>query len=343
MNRFRVVLVLFLFFIGTGVVLAENGQDAKKDNALKISGVFFGEYAQALNGDKDGSFALQRMYLTMKKNLPGVFSFRVTLDCLGLEDSNKEGYEALVKFAYLQAAPKLGPVDLTIRGGMINTPATSIVNGLTGLRWVGNTYIGAAKEILHDASGAILGIDTAADLGLSVQAKFLEMVTLTGAFTNGEGYKNVDVDNFHDGFSYYTTLSVNPVKNIFINGYFRFFEKAVNNDIIYYGGGAAWKSKMLRAGANFIGVTNDTGSSDNGYFVEGWLNANFDSVIGMPVLLICRVGYAHGLDGADNGKYGFGAGYKFNKNVQLALYYEISDFEAADTDHMMYCKAEVKI
>lgn len=335
--------MIFFFFTGTSIALGNSDETVEKTDRIKISGALFAEYAQALNGSHDGHFALSRVRLTVKKNLPGVFSFRVTLDALGLEDPEKEGYEALVKYAYLQAAPKCGPVAIILQGGMIGTPTTSLVNSLTGIRWIGNTYIGVSKKILADAAGAALSIDTTADLGISLKIKFADMVTLTGALTNGEGYKNVDTDNLYTGKAYYSTLIFNPLKNMYINGFFRYFQKDINIDLMYYGGGAAWKGPILCTGAHVIGVTYDTGLSRSGFLVEGWINLNVNTIVGLPVLIIGRAGIAHGLDDTDNGQYGGGLGYKFNKNVQTAIYYEYTQNFDGSEGHLLSWKVEVKI
>jgi len=335
--------MLFFLLAGTSIVFGNSDGTAEKTDGIKISGALFAEYAQALNGSKDGHFALNRVRLTVRKNLPGIFSFRVTLDALGLEDPEKEGYEALVKYAYLQAAPKLGPVAVTFQGGMIGTPSTSLVNSLTGIRWIGNTYIGVSKNILADAAGAALSIDTTADLGISLKANISDVVILTGALTNGEGYKNVDTDTLYKGKAYYSTLVFNPLKSIYINGFFRYFQKDAVTDLMYYGGGVAWKGTIFSTGAHVIGVTNDTGSSASGFLIEGWINLNFNTIIGLPVLVIGRAGIAHSLDDTDNGQYGGGLGYKFNKNVQTAVYYEYTrDFEQ-NNEHLLSWKGEVKI
>lgn len=324
----------------TSLVLAQDVPEKKETSSF--SGVIFMEYMQDLADDHAGVFAVNRVYLDWKRGFGDIFSVRVTTDALferqggsssGTIDNN--GYELLIKYAYLQAAPEIDPVKFTIQAGVIPTPAIALMNSLSGLRWIGNTYLGNSKVILQNKT-----IDSSADLGVTVSAEVMKIVTISGAVVKGEGYKKVQAENMVYGPSYYGLVSVNPLEHVYINGFYRYNETSTTT-MMYYGGGLAWKDSIIKTGLNFVGVSYSNGTDTSGYFIEAWLNINFDSLIGMPVLGIGKAGYGNYED-AKQGIFGFGPGWQFNKYVQTVLYYELTYDDSAAEDHNLYVKVEAK-
>jgi len=327
----------------TSLVLAQDVPAEKKEDKKEtssFSGVIFMEYMQDLADDHAGVFAVNRVYLDWKKGFGDIFSVRVTTDALYEKPSggnpDNEGYELLIKYAYLQAAPEIDPVKFKIQAGVIPTPTIALMNNLSGLRWIGNTYLGNSKVILQDYT-----IDSSADLGVTVSAEVMKMVTISGAVVKGEGYKKVQAESMVYGPSYYGLVSVKPLENIYINGFFRYNEIDSATTMMYYGGGLAWKDSMIKTGLNFVGVSYSNGTDTSGYFLEAWLNVNLDSLVGMPVLCIGKAGYGN-FEDAKQGIFGFGPGWQFNKYVQTVLYYELTYDDSAAEDHNLYVKVEAK-
>ncbi len=96
-------------------------------------------------------------------------------------------YGFFLKNAYLQAKNDLGAATLTTQFGLIGTPVIGLADKVSDYRWIYNNFIDKSKNLLGTS------IDTSADLGISVKADIMKMVSITGAYMNGEGYKGVDV------------------------------------------------------------------------------------------------------------------------------------------------------
>ena len=342
--------------------------EREKKDSLKITGKIYAQFSQDVKNAKDkdetngNTFEITRAYLQFKKKIGGPFSIKVTADAIkGLKDSagdTNEDYEFFLKNAYIQGKNKFGAVTLTGQLGLIGTPLIGITDKLSDYRWIYNNFFDKAKNLSVNTG------DSSADLGLSVKADINKLVSVTGAVTNGEGYKDVTEDDKNSGKAFYGLLSITPIKGLYINGYFRTENEEVDNstksyyntDVTYYGGGVAWKSSIIKAGANYIiGKRKDddpslTDSTKNDFkLLDCWLNVNLKDVTGYPVLILGRYAFGEDKKVTDSKVtyWGAGLGYKFNKNFRLAAYYENYKYADETTypekdNQTFYVKAEAK-
>jgi len=348
----KTALVLSLVLFISSFSLA-----AKKDKEgddLKIKGKAYIQWQDDLEEDQH-SFGVTRAYLQFLKKLDDTFSVKITADAINnLPSDDSAGntsksntYEFYLKNAYLNAKKKItDDLKCSFSLGMIGTPNIGVVDSLSDYRWVYNNYLDKSKNILGTS------LDTSADLGASLNFNIMKMVSLTGALTNGEGYKQASEES--NGKSIYGTVSINPFKlgedkkgdGLFINGYLKRtngFVEDGDNLLSYYGGGVAWKSKLIKVGANIY--AGEKKSSDQKFSLfDSYLHSNLDCVIKMPVLVMGRFAFGKDKDNSDSKvtKMGIGAGYKFCKSVRSLLYYEKTQYETIKSNDMLYLKTEVK-
>ncbi|PKL37356.1 MAG: hypothetical protein CVV44_17130 [Spirochaetae bacterium HGW-Spirochaetae-1] len=338
--------------LGGGAVFAQDApapvKEEKKESKMgSLSGEAYFGYTQDLedndgNDKKDGSFTLDRVYVTWKKDMGDNFSARVTADIAdvsttddnavsgGDDATNPRGY-FFVKYAYFQYKNKIGDIGLETQAGLIGNPIIGITDKLGGMRWLTQNQIDSQK------------INNSADLGVSLAVDLMGFATLTGAVLNGEGYKYV-FDETYSGKSIDTLLSITPIKGLYINGYFKNEYYAKDQVDRFFGAGIAWSDKLYKVGVNYVYVS-DSEKAKLGSYIDAWANANLNDAISMPVLIVGRFQYRMPKESSDDSltSFFFGPGYQFNENLQTAAIFGYSKAESADdADMNLTLKAEFK-
>ena len=353
----KIVLSLGLVLSFSSVSLF--AKDSKKDEAgdLKIGGKIYLQWQDDLESNEN-TFGVTRAYLQLAKKLDEMFSIKVTADAIHELPSDatvndeevtakSSAYEFYLKNAYLKGANKImDGLKYSFSIGMIGTPNIGLVDNMSDYRWIYNNYLDKSKDLLGTS------LDSSADLGVNLNLNIMKMVSVTGAITNGEGYKSTNDDS--KGKAFYGMVSVNPFQlgedkkgdGLFLNGFMRREDDIVqdgDNLVEYYGAGVAWKSALIKAGGNYFWAKKK--ASDTKYtLVDCYANANLDSVIKLPVLAMGRFAYGKDNDNDDSKvtKIAGGVGYKFNKSFRTAVYYEKTRYETTASNDMFYVKAEAK-
>lgn len=371
--KLRVVAsVMFMAMVLSAAGLfAQDAPKAEEKLPVDVSGVLYLQWADELknnesaaNPHKSNSFSLQRAYLNFNKKIDDVWSARVTTDVENYQDTDKKTrYKLYVKYAYGQAKRDFGPVAGTIQFGMIPTPVIGLIDKISDARWIYQNYIDKAKDLIGK------DIDYSADMGVSLQLDIMKMVTVTGMYANGYGYKTTSTENREnipdsakgindDGKSMYGMITVTPIEGLYISGFYR--NQDTNNDIsknsiTYYGAGAAYAVDFIKAGVNYslprintndgLGVTTEKKYS----LLDSWVNVSLAKLPGgvIPVPLIVYARYATGRDMDDSNSrttiYGLGLGYEVNKNARFMAYYDSRKVKGnKDADQTFYIKSEVK-
>jgi len=160
-------------------------------------------------------------------------------------------------------------------------------------------------------------------------------------------------------------LSITPIKELAINGYYHTRDVAPGSDdntVTYYGGGIGWSDKSFKVGGNFILGERDAAAVKNkkDYMLyEVFANINLGELTGVPVLLYGK--YAYGKSESDattatddkdieGTNIWAGLGYQFNKSVQVMALYQTSEKETKKVsgakstieEDMIWVKSEVK-
>jgi hypothetical protein len=265
------------------------------------------DYSQKNNN----GFNISRAYLDVKYKINDILTARMTSDVDAAVSGSADSNPALhfyLKYAYLDAKKDFGPVWLSATGGMIETLMIGMIDKISDYRWIAQNYIDQSKNVLNGNS-----LDNSADLGVKVSFGVMKYLTLSGAFTNGSGYKANEA-NSYKAVSY--VAIVNPMKEIHIYGFGRneitnkydFTGKKTKRE--YYGYGVAYMSDLVKIGFNHVfpyvttvGLDYGTGgllgaaiagNSINAYplqrrgfmLLDSWLNFNLGAVVPEAPLLV---------------------------------------------------------
>jgi hypothetical protein len=365
-------------------------QDTSKPALVDFSGVLFIDYSYLAESkdkitnvktDKQSSINVNRVYLTAAKKIDDIWSVKVTLDGgtlstnqAGYVDSNGNGKKdageaststtmsdssVFVKNAYVQMAPNFGVADLKVQAGVVGTPIIGLIDGLTGSRWIYQNYIDKAKDI----TGSDIDVSSA-DTGLKADFNIMKMVTITGMYGNGDGYKTNEQDQIPSNKSYYGVINVTPIDALNIFGYYHKHNTTTSaaqenekNFVSYMGAGAAWSDKAIKIGAAYtIRSGKAVNVKEESSVMELWANVNLQQFASVPVLLIGR--YAMGtyekkaatkLKNEGSAIWG-GVGYQVNSNVQFAAMYKADTLtkksagvKTSDVENStMFIKSEIK-
>ncbi|MGV7930387.1 MAG: hypothetical protein AB2L13_16055 [Spirochaetota bacterium] len=371
-------LLVAAVFVFAGAAFAQDAPKADEPKpVVDVSGVLFLDwgYVQKANeysSLQEGSdtMRLQRAYVTFAKKIDEVWSAKVTVDGVGYDKygefdegttdaeyaNNSQGSVLYLKNAYVQMKQNFDPITLTVQYGVVGTPVIGAGDKMSGARWIYNTYMDKSKDLLGDTLDV-----SSADLGLKADISIMKMVTLTGMYANGSGYKFTEDQQVADK-AYWGVLSITPIKELAINGYYHTRDVAPGSDdntVTYYGGGIGWSDKSFKVGGNFILGERDAASSEpenkKDYMLyEVFANINLADVAGVPVLVYGK--YAYGESEADDDakvegtQIWAGLGYQFNKSVQVMALYQTGEKEETDNtgakekieEDMIWLKTEVK-
>ena len=362
MNTFTKLFLATIILCTSQIYAADTNSKMDAIMPLGLSGTMFLETKMETQvaGKEQTTFALTRIFLNYKRNLWGPFSFKITSDIApglksssdnDIEDSTgtstensittgSERYEFFVKNAYIQADHSWELIGINAKFGVIPTIPSLITRKLNGLRWTYHEY-----SFDKPSSVGVVSGDTTADLGFSVEFRILKLIKLTYSVCNGEGFKHPKEE--YDGKAHYGTITIMPLDTIHINGYVNHEKDEATKSFFYYGGGAAYKSKDLKIGTNFIihGVK-DTGSKAQRYHVvEAWINLLLTRFVAdMPVIIAGRFAYGKPVETVIDAKtlVAGGVGYKFNKHFRALAYYESYKRKSEAGASAFYIKSEAK-
>jgi len=194
--------LLILLTMFSLAICNANAQDTIKFKPSgKPEALIFTDFANVSTGGKSqNKFELTRAYIGYSYNFSPVWSGRAVLD-VGNTGATGYQFSAFLKYGYLQYSPK----NLTVKFGMI--PAKSIEYEE---KIYGNRYI---MKVLQDQ----YGFNSSADLGVSAEYKFSDIIRADAMLQNGEGYKVNDADSV---LKIGVGVTLHPVKAISIRGYY---------------------------------------------------------------------------------------------------------------------------
>lgn len=351
---------------------------------LAIGGLAYLEWSKELkhsdttrNPDENtNTFSIKRVYLDFKKKLDDMWSVRVTTD-VGQVDSksskkytetapttsNVESktnfYTVFLKYAYVEAKQNFDFADAKFQFGMIGTPLIGFVDKQSDYRWLEQNYADQAKTLLYYLDGTSWksqSIDNSADVGVSLEVSmFNKLLTLTGAITNGEGYKYADeVKLGDDGKAYYGMLGLMPIKNLHLVGIYRYQEtndKVADNYNRYMGGGIVYSDEWYKIGAMYYlpqvsSKKINQAAIENEYTLfDSWLHVRLDQIVYMPVIVVGRYAFGENkdLDKSKVTSWAAGFGYQIANGLRAVAYFQNVKAERMDDpDRQIFIKTEVR-
>lgn len=211
-----------------------------------------------VNPKNNNTFRISRAYLDLKYRFNDYLSARLTSDVdasVTPVGASNAAFHLYLKYAYLEVKKDFGPVMLSATGGMIQTPIYGYIDKLSDFRWVAEHYVENSRPILNNQK-----IDNGTDLGLKASIGIMKWVTLTGAVTNGEGYKSLETDS---NKAVYGLVAINPapvkqLKDLHLFGFARYEitstydwtgKKAKRQ---YFGYGIVYSGDLIKVGLNHI-------------------------------------------------------------------------------------------
>jgi hypothetical protein len=331
---------------------------ARYENGTPYSATLTASSPTNASAKNNNAFRIQRAYLDVKYKISDSLSARLTSDAdAKVTPSQGDSNAALhlfLKCAYLEMKRQLGPVGITITGGLSGTPVIDHIDKISDYRWINLNYINNSKIILNGTS-----LDTSADLGLKATISILKYASLTASYGNGSGYTSNET-NSHKAVTY--LASITPVEGLYFNAFGR-NEIATKYDYTgkkakreYYGYGIGYSSDLIKIGFNQIfpyvttvGLAYRQGSftvyaypvQKMGHMLfDAWLNMNLGAVAKeFPLLITGRLAYGlqkrtyqKSITDSELGKerrsvaYSMGLGWQFNKNFRILLGGELQKY-----------------
>jgi hypothetical protein len=228
MRPFLVFFILIILLLQTSFATDENKE-------FKLSGSpfvkVFTNFNNKLNDGKNTSaFEIKRAYLGYKFKMSKAFSGKVTLDFGNPEDGGKLELTAYLKHAYVQY--KKG--NLIAKFGMIATSSFKIQEKFWGGRYLFKSF---QDEYKYGPS---------ADQGISVLYKIHDIISIDMSVLNGEGYKNLEVDDIR---KYTVGLTLTPLSGIMFRAYYDEMGNSIKQKTMSFF--ASYKFEEFKIGAEY--------------------------------------------------------------------------------------------
>lgn len=241
----NIVSVIILFVLSLGHVYSINGNG---DAVITIFSDFHSGFGSSNN---DRGFGLERAYIGYVYKLPQDLEIKAVMDFGMSDDVNDSHRIGFIKNAFLRW--KSG--ELTLSGGMISTTQFKFQESFLGKRYVMKSF--------QDE----YGFGSSADLAVSAEYKVNDFLAFDGIVANGEGYKQVQVN---DGLLYGVGFTVGYLNGFVFRAYASYNEAA---DGIKTGDGILYRGEMnLACFAGFRNRIISLGAEYNMMMNSGFVN-----------------------------------------------------------------------
>lgn len=231
----NIVSVIILFVVSLGHVYSGNGMG---DAVITIFSDFHSGFGSS---NDDRGFGLERAYIGYGYKLPQNLEIKAVMDFGMSDDVNDSHRIGFIKNAFLKW--KTG--GLTLSGGMISTIQFKFQESFWEKRYVMKSF--------QDE----YGFGSSADLAVSAEYKVNDFLAFDGIVANGEGYKQVQVD---DGLLYGVGLTLGYFKGFVFRAYASYNEAAdgakTDDGILYRGEMslacfAGFRNRIISLGAEY--------------------------------------------------------------------------------------------
>lgn len=193
-----------IFALCAVIGFAQETKEEFKPSGKPLAKVYANFNTELSEGsENENGFELSRVYLGYKYNMSENFSAKVNLDVA--DPGNGLAQTAYIKTAALSY--KKG--NLKVDFGLIGLKQFKLQESTWGHRYIAKSFQDAYK------------FGSSADLGISVDYKLHDMVSVDATVMNGEGYKKLQGDNaYKTGFG----LTFKPIKGLSVRGYYDFIQ-----------------------------------------------------------------------------------------------------------------------
>lgn len=259
----NIVSIIILFVLSVGHVYSING---KGDAVITIFSDFHSGFGSS---NDDRGFGLERAYIGYGYKLPQDLEIKAVMDFGMSDDVNDSHRIGFIKNVFLRW--KRG--GLTLSGGMISTTQFKFQESFWGKRYVMKSF--------QDE----YGFGSSADLAVSAEYKVNDFIAFDGIVANGEGYKQVQVD---DGLLYGVGLTLGYFNGFVFRAYASYNEAAdglKTDEGVQYRGEmnlacfAGFRNRIIYLGAEYnmmmnSGFVNDADRSGTSVYATLNLNNN---------------------------------------------------------------------
>ena len=188
----KIFCIVATLLCACGAMAQSQGEEPKGKAIINVFGNFHTGFG-AENDDR--GFSMDRSYFGYQYNMGNGLSFKAVMDVGKSSDVGD-----LQRIAYIKNAQVGWKRNrLTLNGGLISTTSFKVQEEFWGYRYM--------KMVLQD----YYKFASSADLGLSVVYKFADWVSGDAIVVNGNGYKNLQIN---DGLLYGLGFTFKPVKGL---------------------------------------------------------------------------------------------------------------------------------
>lgn len=196
--------------IAFALILNASGQNKPEESEFKPSGkpfarIYTNAHTQMFEGKYESAFEVTRAYFGYEYKFSKHFSAKINLD-VGDPEAGKLQHVAYLKYAYMS----FNYSNLTAYFGMISTIQFKLQEKIWGHRYILKSL---QDEYKYGSS---------ADLGISIDYKLNDVVSIDAIFMNGEGYKSVQADTTYRAGA---GITIKPVKGLLLRSYFDYEKK----------------------------------------------------------------------------------------------------------------------
>jgi hypothetical protein len=189
--------LIFLWFIIPGFISVAFGQgktDDFKPHGKPLALIFTNFNTAFTDGETAPTFEITRAYLGYEYQFSQQWNAKVVLD-VDDPEAGKHQLAAFLKNAYVE----YGQGNFAASFGMIATTQFKVSEKIWGLRYLEKSFQDAYK------------FNSSADIGFNIDYQFADFMSADFSVINGEGYKNLQSDEFlRPGFG----VTANPAKQI---------------------------------------------------------------------------------------------------------------------------------
>lgn len=250
MKRTLLSLIFALFLVGNSLFAQEQTEEFKPSARPVIT--VFANYHAGLGSNNDLSgFELNRAYLGYTFELAPDLSGSAVLDA-AVSSAEKSGEsqqrEVYIKNVFLTWKKN----NFILNGGLVKTLQFALTEKFWGYR-----YVAASFQDMYK-------MGPSADLGLTGEYKITSWLTADLSLINGEGYKNLNMDN---RYRYGAGISANPTPEIFVRFYsdlYRLKEKEKNQTTIALFAG--YQNKYFSLGTEYNYQKNNNCINGNDFY-----------------------------------------------------------------------------
>ena len=204
MNLRKTLSLLMLCITFTCMAKTEKKEEKKGSAIITIFSDVHSGFGNVRN---DRGLNLDRAYIGYQYKLPQNLEIKAVMDFGEMEELKEYQRVGFIKNALVTWKYK----GLILSGGLISTTQFKIQEDFWGKRYIYKSFQDQYK------------FGSSADLAISAQYKFNNIVSADVIIANGEGYKKLQVD---EGLQYGAGLSITPIEGLILRAYGSFNEAA---------------------------------------------------------------------------------------------------------------------